>query len=76
MEKIYKVFSAFASNGLYNKSRKSIDKLDKSELAMGIKVELEHTTCPIMARRIAMDHLSEIPDYYTRLDKMESEAKS
>lgn len=24
---------------------------------------------------IALDHLSEIPDYYTRLDKMEKEAK-
>ena len=38
---------------------------------MGIKVEMEHTKNESTAEDIAMDHLSEIPDYYTRLDKME-----
>jgi hypothetical protein len=41
---------------------------------MGIKVEMEHTTDPLIAKRISLDHLSEIPDYYTRLAKMEKEA--
>jgi hypothetical protein len=41
---------------------------------MGVKVEMEHTTCPIISRKIALDHLVEIPDYYTRLKKMEAEA--
>jgi len=41
---------------------------------MGIKVEMEHTTDKTLAERVAKDHLTEIPDYYTRLDKMESEA--
>jgi len=42
---------------------------------MGIKVEMEHTTNPVIARTIAKDHLDEYPDYYTRLTKMEREAK-
>jgi len=45
----------------------------KSELAKGTKVELEHTTNRGKAREIALDHLLELPDYYTRLDKMEHE---
>ena len=55
---------------------------DAGELASGIKVEQEHLVgdgyskqeADDIAREIAMDHLTEIPDYYTRLDKMESEA--
>lgn len=42
-----------------------------AQLAMGIEVEQEHTKNQAMAREIALDHLSEMPDYYTRLDKME-----
>lgn len=45
------------------------------ELMMGIKVETEHTDNPLIAKLIAKDHLSEIPDYYSRLRKMEQEAK-
>jgi hypothetical protein len=41
---------------------------------MGIKVEMEHTTCPTISEKIAWDHLAEIPDYYTRLEKMEKDA--
>lgn len=48
---------------------------DPSELAMGIEVELEHTKDEKLSKKIALDHLAEIPDYYTRLKKMESEAK-
>lgn len=52
------------------------------ELMMGIGVEKEHLvgggySLPEMrnkAREIAMDHLKEIPDYYTRLKKMEKGA--
>lgn len=51
-------------------------KFDPDELARGVKVEREHTPDPDLAREIAMDHLTEFPDYYTRLDRMESEAKS
>ena len=44
------------------------------ELRIGKKVEHEHTNDTSKATEIAMDHLSEIPDYYTRLAKMEKEA--
>lgn len=50
-------------------------QFDKSEIAMGMKVEKEHTDSKELAKQIAVDHLTEFPDYYTRLDKMESEAK-
>lgn len=50
-------------------------EFDPSELMMGIKVEMEHTDNPIIAKAIAKDHLSELDDYYTRLKKMEEEGK-
>ena len=55
-------------------SRKSFD-FDPRQLKAGIKVEMEHTRDPRIARLIALDHLAEIPDYYTRLAKMERDAK-
>lgn len=38
-----------------------------TELKKGISVEKEHTTVTNDAREIALDHLSEMPDYYTKL---------
>ena len=49
------------------------DILDQIE--KGIKVEREHTSDEAEARLVAMDHLVELPDYYTRLDKMEEEGE-
>lgn len=46
------------------------------QIAMGEKVELEHTPDPAVAREISRDHLEEFKDYYTRLKKMEEQAKS
>ncbi len=51
------------------------DDVDPKELAMGIKVEYEHSTDRDTAKKIALAHLREIKDYYTRLKKMESEAE-
>lgn len=48
-------------------------KYDPEELKMGIDVEMEHTDDPELAKQIAKDHLEELPDYYTRLKKMEGE---
>lgn len=45
----------------------------KRELELGMDVELEHTDDEDMAREIALDHLDELPDYYTRLRKMEGQ---
>ena len=42
-----------------------------SQLEMGIKVESEHTGSKKMARMIALQHLEELPDYYSRLKKAE-----
>jgi len=52
----------------------SLDKI-LYELGRGIKVEQEHTKDIDMAREIALDHLNEMPDYYTRLAKMEKGAE-
>ena len=58
---------------------------DVEQYRMGLDIELEHRTRdpdtsvtdddPIMTGRIALAHLKEFPDYYTRLAKMEAEAE-
>jgi len=60
------------------------DKFDVEQFRMGMDVELEHglrdtntnvtNDDPTMTGKIALAHLNEFPDYYTRLDKMEKEA--
>lgn len=60
------------------------DKFDVEQFRMGMNVELEHGKIspktnvtdddPIMTGKIALAHLNEFPDYYTRLHKMEKEA--
>lgn len=52
----------------------SVEKI-KEQIRKGIEIEYEHTDSRVEAERIAMDHLTEIPDYYDRLSKMEEEAK-
>ena len=42
---------------------------------MGEPIEHEHTKDHKLAMDIALQHLDEIPDYYTRLKKMEADAK-
>ena len=55
--------------------KKKPEDFDQKELKMGIKIEMEHTNDAEKAKEIAMDHLTEIPTYYTHLKKMEDEAK-
>jgi hypothetical protein len=67
------------------KSVKSIEEIAKKhrldvsfiqrQLDMGEPIEHEHTQNHKLAREIALQHLDEIPDYYTRLKKMEADAK-
>ncbi len=45
--------------------------VDPKELERGIKVEYEHTTNEAIAKRIALDHLAECDNYYTKLKEME-----
>ena len=41
------------------------------QLRKGVKVELEHTPDKMTAMEIALDHLNELPDYYSKLADME-----
>jgi hypothetical protein len=53
----------------------SIEQI-KRQLEMGTKVEFEHTTSKNEARITALQHLDELPDYYTKLKKMETQKES
>ena len=58
---------------------------DVEQFRMGMDVELEHglhdpatnvtDDDPHVTARIALAHLNEFPDYYTRLEQMEGEAE-
>jgi hypothetical protein len=60
-------------------------KFDVEQFTMGLDVELEHGLTDLKTNvtqddelitgKIALAHLNEFPDYYTRLQKMEKEAK-
>jgi len=43
---------------------------DKRQLRMGIKVEMEHTSDPKIAKKISKAHLSEKRNYYSILKKV------
>lgn len=48
----------------------SIQKIQQ-QLQIGIEVEKEHTSNYDVAKEIALDHLMELPDYYTKLKKID-----
>jgi len=60
-------------------------KFNVEQYRMGLDVELEHGLVdphtnvtnddPMMTGKIALAHLNEFADYYTRLEKMEREAE-
>lgn len=50
---------------------KKPDDFDKDKLEEGKKVEKEHTSDDNIATEIAMDHLTEDPEYYKKLKKVE-----
>lgn len=52
----------------------SVEKIE-AELRIGLEIEKEHTENAEQRKAYALDHLEEIPDYYTRLTAMEKEAK-
>ncbi len=56
-----------------NKFKVSVSDIE-AQLKKGIESESEHTEDKEKAREIAMDHLTEFPDYYDRLDDMENKA--
>lgn len=62
------------------------DRIGLEEFRQGMEVELEHGRRDpvtdvtgddlLLTGKIALAHLNEFPDYYTRLAKMEEEAKT
>lgn len=50
---------------------KDESQFDQEALQQGIEIEMEHTDDENIAREIAMDHLTEDPEYYTKLSEME-----
>ncbi len=65
----------FTNAGRAHEKKITAKDVDAKELERGIEVEMEHTTNKDIAERIALDHLAELKDYYTRLAKMEEEGK-
>lgn len=61
-------------------------RFDVEQFRMGLEVELEHgrrdastnvsDDDELTTGKIARAHLNEFPDYYTRLERMEAEAKA
>jgi len=47
-------------------------KYSPKQIKMGKKVEHEHTTLDDVAKTIAKQHLAEDPEYYDKLEDMES----
>jgi hypothetical protein len=55
---------------------KPITKYDLKQLLSGINFERDHTNDNMAALELAMDHLEVMPDYYTRLERLEWECRS
>jgi hypothetical protein len=62
------------------------DRISLEEFRAGLRVELEHGTRDpetnvtnddeILTGKIALAHLREFPDYYSRLDQLEKDAEA
>ncbi len=79
-----KVFTSDQAKEIGEKIGINWTKFDVEQFRIGLDVELEHGTVdastdvtnddPILTGKIALAHLNEYPDYYTRLYKLEKEA--
>jgi hypothetical protein len=79
-----KIFSEDKAKKIGEELKIDWSKWDVDQFRRGMDVELEHGTedphtnvtndDPLMTGKIALAHLNEFPDYYTRLDEMEKEA--
>ena len=59
--------------GLADKKKPS--DFDSKQLRIGTNVEMEHTKDRQIAKEIAKDHLSEDPNYYEKIKKIEKTKK-
>jgi hypothetical protein len=87
MERSRKTFSADEARAIG--TRIGVDwataPFDVEQFRRGLEVELEHGLLaaitnvsdddPHVTGKIALAHLNEFPDYYTRLERMEEEAR-
>lgn len=81
-----KHFTADEAKAIGEKLGLDWSKFDVEQFRMGMDVELEHGTRdphtnvtnddPLTTGKIALAHLNEFPDYYTRLEVMEKEAEA
>jgi hypothetical protein len=55
---------------------KSPLEFNSEQIKLGMKVEMEHTDDPMIALEIALDHLTENPEYYTVKDDPEASAQA
>jgi len=79
-----KVFTADEAKTIGEQLGIDWSQYDVEQFRMGMDVELEHGTVdpntnvtdddPLITGKIALAHLNEFADYYTRLEKMEHEA--
>lgn len=79
------VFTAQQAKEIGRKLGIDWSKFDVEQFRMGLDVELEHGLVDpntnvtnddqILTGKIALAHLNEYPDYYTRLYKLEQEAE-
>ena len=71
---IYGILSDFLTGVAFKHGADPDSDFDAKELKMGIEVEKEHSDIIYIKKAISKAHLSEIKDYYTRLNKMEKDA--
>jgi hypothetical protein len=80
-----KFFSSEQAKQIGDQLKIDWSKWDVEQFRIGMDVEMEHGTRdantnvtndnPLMTGKIALAHLNEIPDYYSRLAKMEDEGE-
>lgn len=78
-------YSAEDAKGIGDQLGIDWNEIPLEEFRQGLSVELEHgahdpqtdvtNDDPLMTGKIALAHLKEFPDYYTRLGRMEAEAE-
>jgi len=81
-----KEFSKEEAKSIGDRLQVDWEKVDLEEFRIGLAVELEHGSRdpetdvthndPLLTGKIALAHLNEFPDYYTRLARMEAEAEA
>jgi len=80
-----KVFTSEQAKEIGENIGISWSKFNVEQFRMGLMVELEHgiitpdtnvtNNDPLITGKIALAHLEEFPDYYTRLEEMENKAE-